>query len=344
MNIKPSDYSRVKLNFPIQKMRDLETLNNYKPFIDLLLLYFSTFVLIFFGIKLVSEVSWLFYPLLVFFIAGRQGAFLQLVHEASHDLINTNAKINNFFGSWLTSLAVGVNFNGFTSGHRSHHSLVSTANEPKSDSEKYLIVDFRDPKIYFLFLKDFLGITALKIFLDYGGNKLKKEKFFLFDFFSLKKLSFLLKLCIVQLLILSIFKFNIFYYILFWIYPAMGPHMLLMRIRGIAEHGLSKQMSYFVRTPAEGMYFTRSFLTSYNSYKIYFFGFLEKALIGSFNVHYHHEHHLNARIPYYNLEKFHDIIKEEIKNKIKVPIYEKGYFSAALKTVLVPEEELKYIN
>ena len=199
--MNPSDYSRAKLDVPIQRMRDLESLNNYKPFIDLLLLYFSTFLLVFFGIKLVSEITWFFYPLLVFFIAGRQGAFLQLVHEASHNLINTNAKINNFFGSWLTSLVIGVNFNGFTSGHRSHHSSVSTANEPKSDSEKYLIVDFRDPKIYFLFFKDFLGITALKIFLDYGGNKLKEKKFFFSDFFSLRKLSFLLKLCIVQLLI-----------------------------------------------------------------------------------------------------------------------------------------------
>ena len=47
----------------------------------------------------------------------------------------------------------------------------------------------------------------------------------------------------------------------------MGPHMFLMRIRGIAEHGLSKQLEKKFYQQKEGQYYTRSFLTSKNSYK-----------------------------------------------------------------------------
>ena len=110
----------------------------------------------------------------------------------------------------------------------------------------------------------------------------------------------------------------------------MGPHMFLMRIRGIAEHGLSKQLGKKVFSAKEGQYYTRSFLTSKNSYKNPFLTFLEKALIGSFSVYYHHEHHMNTRIPYYNLKKYHELIFEEVnKNTEKFknfPLYEKGYF------------------
>ena len=341
--MNPKNYTRTILDIDVIEMRQLEKINSFIAFRDLFILYFFTIFIVSLGIYLTVEFSWFFYPLVIFFIAGRQGAFLQLIHEASHNLISENYKINNFFGSWLTSFLVGVNFEGYTSGHKSHHSSVSTPEEPEADSEKYVTVDFKSVRIYFLFLKDLLGITALKIFFDYGNNKSGEKFSTKVNFLSSKKIFFLFKLSIVQLLILALFKFNIFYYFFFWLYPAMGPHMFLMRIRGIAEHGLSKQMSYLVTSPAEGMYFTRSFLTKVNTYKYFnILNIVEKLLIGSFSVHYHHEHHLNARIPYYNLKKFHKLTKDQIINKVKVPIYEKGYFSAALRTVLVPESELTY--
>ena len=121
----------------------------------------------------------------------------------------------------------------------------------------------------------------------------------------------------------------------------MGPHMFLMRIRGIAEHGLSKQLGKKVFSAKEGQYYTRSFLTSKNSYRNPFLIFLEKALIGSFSVYYHHEHHMNTRIPYYNLKEFHNLVYDEVmKNREQIknfPMYEKGYFSATFKTSYVPE-------
>lgn len=339
------NYFRSKLNLDPLKIRKLEELHAYRPWFDLGLLYLLTFLLIYYSIILIGYSKYLYLPL-VFFIAGRQGAILQLVHEASHSLINKNKKINNFFGSWLTSYLIGVNYDGFTSGHQSHHANTGTDKEPTSDSEKYIIVDFKDPKIYLLFIKDLLGITALKIFFNYGNDKLNNEKIEALaskNLFLKKKFLFLIKLSVVQLVILYIFNFNLVYYFLFWIYPAMGPHMFLMRIRGIAEHGLAKKLGKAIQNTNSGRYYTRSFLTNKNMYSFRLFTILEKMLIGSYNVGYHHEHHLNSKIPYYNLKKFHELVYDEILINIKPEknseTYEKGYFSAALSKTYISIED-----
>mgnify|MGYP001161105035 FL=1 len=343
--IKPDKYFRSSLSLDFEKIKDLEALDEKKPWIDLFFLYIFTYVVVSISVYLTKNISLLFYPVLIFFIAGRQGAFLQLIHEASHNLISKNVKRNNFFGSWLTSYLLGVNYKGYTSGHLEHHKYTATPYEPKADSEKYIIVDFKDPKLYLLFLKDLIGITALKIFFDYGNDKAnKKEKnSTIFEFLSNRSKVFF-KLGLVQLIILYLFNFNIIYYFMFWVYPAMGPHMFLMRIRGIAEHGLGKKLGKKILNSNEGRYYTRSFLTDQNSYNLHFIYFFEKLLIGSFNVNYHHEHHLNSKIPYYNLQKFHNIVHSQIKENIKpeynAVIYEKGYFSAFFSTVFVSKTEL----
>lgn len=344
--LNPENYSKAKLNVDFSKVLKLEILDEIKPWKDLLILYLVTIFIVYCSIFLTNNASLLFYPFLIFFIAGRQGAILQLVHEASHNRISNNKKVNNFFGSWLTSYLVGINLKGYTNGHLAHHAHTSTECEPKSDSEKYRIVDFSNPKIYYLFIKDVLGITALQIFFDYGNNKkLSKNKNINIVKNLKPKLLFLFYLVIIQLVILAIFQFNIKNYLLFWLYPAMGPHMVLMRIRGIAEHGLSKQLGKKIFSAKEGQYYTRSFLTSKNEYRISILSFIEKALIGSFSVYYHHEHHMNTKIPYYNLEKYHELIFQEVnKNTEKFenyPLYEKGYFSAAFKNQLVPLQFMK---
>lgn len=333
-------YSAARFQLDPFVVRNLEKLDEKRPWFDLISLYVFTAIALKVSIYISYQFSFFFYPILAFLIAGRQGAFLQLIHEASHNLISKNKKINDFYGSWLTSFLVGVNYNGYTNGHLVHHAHTATENEPKSDSEKYREVNFKEKKIYILFIKDLLGISALQIFFSYGQeNKNSENK----NQIS-KKVIFLLKLSFIQILILAFFNFNILNYILFWLYPAMGPHMFLMRIRGIAEHGLNKQIGEKVNNSKEGQYYTRSFLTDKNKYKFFIFSFIEKLLIGSFYVHYHHEHHLNAKIPYYNLKKYHELAYNNVINNVEqkkyYPTYEKGYFSATFKTCYAPEEVL----
>ena len=269
---------------------------------------------------------WYLYPFLIFFIAGRQGALLQILHEAVHGHLIRSSIFNELLGKWLAALPIGLSYEIYRKNHALHHAYTNTA-DPPEDSEKYRIVDFRNWRLYLLFLKDLSGISAISGFLNslIFSEKSKKR--------MPATLQRFIQLAFVQGLILLIFfRFDLLTYFLFWIYPILGPHMFLMRVRGIAEHGLAKQLHVDVRSPSEGTFYTRSFLTKTKKYQFLPLVWLEKALIGSLSVHYHHEHHLFPRIPFYNLKKLHEKVVLRAF-ELNPEIYASGYFSAVFRMV-----------
>jgi fatty acid desaturase len=332
MNTKKNDcfpknktYNKFELKLDLGKMKYLEEIDEKKTTVALITLYIITASLIFFSIKL-SYYNYFFYVPCIFLIAGRIGAFVQLAHEASHLLVSKNQKFNDFFGNYLCSYPIGVNFTGYRSGHNNHHKYTATPEDSPTDIDKYKEVDTKKIDLYKLFLKDLLGISALEVFLSYGKNKKSND--------PNKKsgMNFLLtlaKLSLMQLFILFLFGFNITNYFLFWLFPIMGPHMFLQRIRGLAEHGQSNQIGCKAETNSAGTFYTRSFLTKTSAYNSYILVALEKMLIGSFYVHYHHEHHIFPKVPWYNLPKLSEIISKNVKENNSSAVYRKGYFSAA---------------
>ena len=321
---KDDSYSRFSLDLNIGELRTLEKLDENRNFYSLVILYSVTFFLVFLSIKL-TELNYLFFIPFSFLIAGRQGAFLQLVHESSHWLISENHKINDFFGQYLTSYVIGVNFKGYRAGHNNHHANTATPDDTPSDVDKFKEVNVKKFRLYKLFLKDLLGISAFNVFLSYVGIKQKNKtgnKHF-------SALFTLLKLSAIQLIILSLFQFNLLNYFLFWIFPLISPHMFLMRIRGLAEHGQANQLGCNVETNDAGVFYTRSFLTKNSNYGYSFLNYLEKILIGSYNVYHHHEHHLFAKVPWYNLPTLSEKINRSIEKKNYSRVFRKGYFSAA---------------
>jgi fatty acid desaturase len=323
---KNDTYSRFILGLNLEKLKKLENLDPQKTIFGLLFLYIMTALLIFISIQLTSF-HYFFYIPCIFFIAGRQGGFVQLVHESSHFLVSKNKKFNDFFGNYLCAYPIGVNLKGFRSGHNNHHVNTATPDDSPTDLDKYKIVDTNKFDLYKLFLKDLIGLSALEVFFSYGKNKTEtidiktksKKEFFL----TLTKLS------VVQLFILSLFGFNILNYFLFWLFPLMSPHMFLMRIRGLAEHGQSNQLGCKAETNSAGTFYTRSFMTNVSTYKSNTLVFLEKILIGSFYVHYHHEHHIFPKVPWYNLKKLSELISKNVTVHNSSETYRKGYFSAA---------------
>ena len=271
-----------------------------------------------------------FYIPLVFLIAGRFGSLLQLIHEASHRLLSNNKNQNDFIGTYFCALPVGVFFDGYVKGHLLHHAWTNTEKDPKADTEKYRVTDCRDPKLYLLFLKDILGITALNIFFAYKGNGEKPESG------KRKPLISLGQLCLVQFLILGVlFGFQIKDYFLFWLFHAISPHMFLMRIRGIAEHGLARQKGIEIKEPSEGNFYTRSFFTSMSHYRFLPLVWMERILIGSLSVNHHHEHHLFPTVPFYNLKRVHERVGPLVRAQ-NPDVYAKGYFAAALRNMRDP--------
>jgi len=334
-----SRYNIHNYNLPEAFLKELRQLDPKRSWFALAVAWVSLVGLVLGMRHLVpKELFWTVYIPAIFLIASRYGALLQLIHEGAHSLLARNKKLSNFIGDWLCAKPIGINFKGYTYGHLRHHPYTNTEMDSAADTEKYKIVDVREPKLYLLFLKDFLGITAISIFLDYGKKSIDSRKASVKANPLREKLFNLSQLCFVQLIILGIiFQFQIADYILLWLIPAVSPHMFLMRIRGIAEHGLAKQIGIEnIEDGSIGELNTRSFLTSKSSYKFLPLVWLEKLMIGSFSVHYHHEHHLLQTVPFYNLEKLHLRVRDEVYKK-NPDVYAQGYVAAMMRNILVPE-------
>lgn len=327
----PNTYKK-KSNDKLNDIKKLHVLNDSHFFKAILSVWLTIFLFIFTAKYLTYQTSYgyLFYPVYVFLIASRMGALLQLIHEAAHGLLVKNKKLNALYSDIFCALPIGITHTGYTRGHALHHAHTGTQNDPASDREKYKEPNFSKANVYWLLLKDLLCVTALNIFFSYQNNSLQVSKKGMGD----KKIIItLFRFILVQLfLLIFLFNFSIFDYIIFWFYPAAGPHMFLMRFRGIAEHGLAGQLGIKVNNVREGNFYTRSFGTSVNNYQNFYLTFLERLFIGSYNVYYHHEHHLYPMVPFYNLPKLHELIKNDVKNA-NPDVYEKGYFSAALRNL-----------
>lgn len=289
------------------------------------------------GFRFLVPAGWqpFLYVPLIFLIAGRFGALLQLIHEGAHGMLSHSRGVNLFISRWLCAYPIGVFFDGYQRGHLRHHAGANTKADPASDTEKYRVTDFRDPKLYLLLLKDVLGLTAFEIFFAYKQTEedgLDAET----TPAPGTKLRTLICISIVQLVILGgLFQFQLVPYLLLWILPAISPHMFLMRIRGIAEHGLSKQLGIEVTEGWQGNFYTRSFFTKQRRYGFVPLVWLERVLIGSLSVNHHHEHHLLPTVPFYHLEKVHERVAPEL-SRLNPDVYAAGYFAAAMRSLLEP--------
>lgn len=317
-------YNFSKLGLSRNEINDLETISNIKSILSLIFLYLSTILIIFISIFIFKTDQYYYLtPFFLILIASRIGAFLNLMHEASHNVLFTNIKYNNLIAKWLLGCPIGINFYDYTKRHLHHHAHTTTSKEPESDKDKYEEVNVKSLNFLKFCLYDIIGYSAFKVFFSIGEKNVKKPN-------KIKTIKNLINIIIIQFLILLIFKFDLLLYFIFWIYPIIGLHMLLMRIRGIAEHGLSKQINKEIQNVQEGLLYTRSFLTPSNNYRFKIIFYIEKFLIGTFNVNYHHEHHLCPKIPHYNLKKLHNKISKEILS-LNNRAFEKGYFTAVFK-------------
>ena len=107
--------------------------------------------------------------------------------------------------------------------------------------------------------------------------------------------------------------------------------MILMRVRGITEHGAYRQFDIQVMTPNQGNYYTRSVVMDNPTFFKNFIFQIERVLIGSLNCNYHHEHHLFPKVPFYKLSKVHRYINKDVRERNQL-VYVDGYFSTLLLT------------
>ena len=235
--------------------------------------------------------------------------------------------MNHFFGNWLAAYPVGLTIEGYAKGHFQHHAHTNTANDLATDLEKYAATRFGDGSLACAFLRDILGLTALRSFLGHSDNSVhiseSKKRNYLMN--NLKNYA---GQGLSQIIILAIvFQFDFKMYCLLWVLPLVSFNMVLLRVRGIAEHGLPNQLGKIILSAEQGKLLTRTMLMNNETWSDHVLNFVERILIGTLNCNFHHEHHILPTVPFYNLPKLNTWIYSEL-NKNHPLVYAKSYRNA----------------
>jgi len=323
-------YSGRLYHLPTEFLSDISRVHSHRTLLALLGIWASIVALVVFATRVLPH-SWFWYCYvpLGFVMAGRQGALLQIVHEGSHYLISKSKRANDFWGNWIAALPVGLTLKGYQAGHMQHHAYTNTVDDLPTDLEKHSVTDLGDRHLYFCFLRDAFGITALRSFFGHNtrfGRPARPAS----PPALWPRLERLIYMGVVQLVLLVVvFQLKVTNYLLLWVVPLLTFNMLLLRVRGIAEHGLPGQRRIVIETADQGNRYTRSMVAPKGSLLGYFVSTGETLLIGSLSCNFHHEHHLFPNVPFYNLNKIYAQIHEQASQRYP-DIYARGYFAAFL--------------
>ena len=238
-----------------------------------------------------------FYPNVITFlvalviIGSRQFALAVLAHDAAHNLLFENNKVNDLAGQWFCAYPIFQDNRVYRPYHLKHHRHTETDDDP----DLVLSSPFPITKRSFIrkVFRDLTGITGVKrywgslssIFRTKGDNVFNK-----ISKTSNKLHGFLISNLIIFVLISTTMHWSLF--LLLWWLPSFTYYSLIIRIRNISEHAVTPGNDDFDNTRT-----TKSTV-------------LTRFLMVPHNVNYHLEHHLFTRCPWYNLPKAHSMMIE----------------------------------
>ena len=238
-----------------------------------------------------------FYPNVITFlvalviIGSRQFALAVLAHDAAHNLLFANNKVNDWAGQWFCAYPIFQDNRVYRPYHLKHHRHTETYDDP----DLVLSSPFPITKRSFIrkVFRDLTGITGVKrywgslssIFRTKGDNVFNK-----ISKTSNKLHGFLISNLIIFVLISTTMHWSLF--LLLWWLPSFTYYSLIIRIRNISEHAVTPGNNDFDNTRT-----TKSTV-------------LTRFLMVPHNVNYHLEHHLFTRCPWYNLPKAHSMMIE----------------------------------
>ena len=243
----------------------------------------------------VAMVFFFYYPNVVTFllalviIGSKQFALAVLAHDAAHNLLFSNNKVNDWAGQWFCAYPIFQDNRVYRPYHLKHHRHTETEEDP----DLVLSAPFPITKKSFT-RKVFRDLTGITGFRRYGGSlysifKTQGDNFFIkISKTSNKLYGFLISNFVIFILISTTMHWSLF--LLLWWLPSFTYYSLIIRIRNISEHGVTPGNNYFDNTRT-----TKSTI-------------LTRFLMVPHNVNYHLEHHLFTRCPWYNLPKAHEML------------------------------------
>ena len=244
-------------------------------------------------------------------IGARQLGLGIIVHETGHRTLFSSNRLNEFVGTWLSGYWVFSNKEAYMRVHLKHHQDAGTEADPDLGNYKPYPVSHTSLKRKFM--RDLTG--------QVGWKRIKSIYRGLTNLRQLDKQNrtYLLRSVGVNAAMLVLLAAaGHAWLFLVWVGAFMTTHMLIVRIRQIAEHaGVPDNFSTDPRLNTRTLYINP----------------LERLLIAPHRVNYHLEHHMLASVPIYRLQKLHRILLN--KGYYDDVVFQRGYWNL-LKNVTVP--------
>ncbi|MDA0791818.1 MAG: fatty acid desaturase family protein [Proteobacteria bacterium] len=252
--------------------------------------------------------------LAVILLGGRQLALGVIIHETGHRTLLPSARANDFCGRWLAGYWVFSDKAAYMKGHLRHHQDAGTLQDP--DLPNY--VDYPIPRVRLKrkVIRDLSGQIGWRrmksigrSIRDLAGNKTPLRPTIIRS----------LAVNVIMLTIMTLAGHPWLY--LLWIAAFMTTHMLVTRVRQIAEHAAVPD--HYVRDARQN---TRTLHVSW----------VERLLIAPHQVSFHLEHHLLPSVPIYRLSRLHNLLLG--RGFYEGVIFPRGYFNL-LRQVTYPTRQ-----
>ncbi len=242
----------------------------------------------------------------LFILGGKQLACAILMHDASHNSIFKNQKLNQYIGQFFGAFPILQNTNNYRGYHMTHH--MNTGLEEDPDLLLTRGYPTSRKSMFRKILRDLTGITGIKVFIAFmlmnigyleyslGGEVVKanrKER-------TWRRYFKLIYTNLAGPVVTNIVMFAIFYLLgnpwlyLLWVGAYFTTFQFSLRIRSMAEHCVVEDSK-----------------NPYKNTRTTYANFFEKILFAPYHVNYHSEHHLLMGVPSYNLPQMHKLIKEK---------------------------------
>ncbi len=232
--------------------------------------------------------------LAVVLIGSRQLGLAILMHDAAHNALFNNRRINEFAGEWLCGRPILAELASYRHYHLTHHRYTQTEKDPD------LVLSAKFPTSHASlrrkFIRDLTGQTGVRQVVgqivmsfrlagdDDAIAAATEDAALAFKARDLWK-SLLVFLGVA--LLMSILG-QWWYGLAFWLLPYLTWFQLVLRIRNIAEHGATEQSE----DPLRNVRTTRA-------------GPIARALLAPYWVNYHLEHHMIMHVPCWRLPDLH---------------------------------------
>lgn len=243
----------------------------------------------------------------VMVLGARQLGLGVVVHETGHRTLFSSPRLNDFCGKWLSGYPIFSDKVSYMRVHLEHHRSAGTDKDPDlANYRNYPVSSDSLRRKVWRDISGQLGWRRLKSI----GRGLRR-----FPGLDADTRRYLIGSCVMNVALLAVLAaFGHAWLYLLWVAAFMTSHMLVSRIRQIAEHAAVPDL--FDPDPRKN---TRTL----------YIAWWERLFIAPHGVNYHLEHHLLASVPIYRLRALHALLKE--KGYYEGVEFERGYINLLRK-------------